>query len=117
MKNILNRKITFRLSEIDFHDFNLIFSNAKVNKKKYTTSDFIRDKVFDKKLSEQIKVVQTNTVYRDRFCPDESLKIYYLSKIGNNINQIAKYANSNKQIDHHVLKELEKTNKYLVGLL
>ena len=39
--------------------------------------------------------------------------IYLLSNIANNINQIARYANINKELDIKVLQELEKINEFI----
>ena len=42
--------------------------------------------------------------------------IYLLSNIANNINQIARYANINKELDIKVLQELEKINEFINDL-
>ena len=42
--------------------------------------------------------------------------LYLLSNIANNINQIAKYTNINKELDVKVLQELEKINKFINDL-
>ena len=42
--------------------------------------------------------------------------IYLLSNVANNINQIARYTNINKEIDIKVLQELEKINNFLNNL-
>jgi glucan phosphorylase len=39
--------------------------------------------------------------------------LYLLSNIANNINQIARYANINRELDVKVLQELEKINKFI----
>jgi len=47
----------------------------------------------------------------------QSNLLYELNKIGVNINQIAKYANIEKEIDVKVLKELQKINEQLSILI
>jgi hypothetical protein len=42
--------------------------------------------------------------------------VYELNRIGQNLNQIARYANSKKIVDKLVLEELIKIEKYLQGL-
>jgi len=42
--------------------------------------------------------------------------VYELNRIGLNLNQIAKYANSKKVLDKLVLEELIQIEKYLQGL-
>jgi hypothetical protein len=42
--------------------------------------------------------------------------VYELNRLGQNLNQIAKYANSKKIVDKLVLEELIKIEKYLQGL-
>ena len=48
-------------------------------------------------------------------CTDELL--YQIKKIGNNLNQIAHYANTTKELDLEVLKSLAKIEEQLKGLL
>lgn len=43
--------------------------------------------------------------------------LYELHKIGNNINQIAKYANTHKKLDDYILISLSKIEKQLEGLV
>ena len=47
----------------------------------------------------------------------QSNLLYELHKIGVNINQIAKYANIEKELDVKVLKELQKINEQLSILI
>jgi len=42
--------------------------------------------------------------------------VYELNRIGQNLNQIARYANSKKIVDKLVLEELIQIEKYLQGL-
>ena len=48
-------------------------------------------------------------------CTDELL--YQIKKIGNNLNQIAHYANTTKELDLEVLKSLAAIEEQLKGLL
>ena len=43
--------------------------------------------------------------------------IYLLSNVANNINQIARYANINKELDVKVLEELQKINNFIDNLV
>ena len=106
----LSKKITFRINESEYNKFQMLFKNAKLNNKKYTTSEFIRNIIFDNNPS--FEVIKEKTIIRDRPCKDESLKIYHLNKIGNNINQIA--YNLNK--GHHDELLLQKLNKISIVL-
>lgn len=48
----------------------------------------------------------------------EKDKLFYeLHKIGNNINQIARYANTHKILDDYILVSLSKIEKQLEGLV
>ena len=42
--------------------------------------------------------------------------IYLLSNVANNINQIARYTNINKELDIKVLEELQKINEFINNL-
>ncbi len=106
----LSKKITFRINESEYKKFQILFKNAKLNKKKYTTSDFIRNIIFEN--NPKFEVIKTKTIIRDKPCKDESLKIYHLNKIGNNINQIAYALNIRKQ-DIHILKKLDNISELL----
>jgi len=106
----LSKKITFRINESEYEKFQMLFKNAKLNKKKYTTSDFIRNIIFDN--NPKFEVIKTKTVIRDRPCKDESLKIYHLNRIGNNVNQIAYNLNTRKE-DIHILKKLDDISELL----
>jgi predicted DNA-binding protein len=44
---------------------------------------------------------------------DYSLVVYHLNKIGNNINQIARYANANKSLDIQIYNLLLEVDNYL----
>jgi hypothetical protein len=106
----LSKKITFRINESEYEKFQMLFKNAKLNKKKYTTSDFIRNIIFEN--NPKFEVIKTKTIVRDKPCKDESLKIYHLNKIGNNINQIAYTLNTGK-VDIHILKKLDNISELL----
>mgnify|MGYP000284446720 CR=1 FL=1 len=116
-KTSLNKKITARITEKDHTTFNTLFKHAKLGKTRYTTSDFIRDSIFNNNLDDKINIVQIKTVYRDRFCKDESLRIYHLSKIGNNINQMAHKMNNGDILNQSILFELQEINKVMKALL
>jgi predicted DNA-binding protein len=44
---------------------------------------------------------------------DYNLVVYHLNKIGNNINQIARYANANKSLDIQIYNLLLEVDNYL----
>ena len=47
---------------------------------------------------------------------DYSLILYHLNKIGNNINQIARFANANKSLDIQIYNQLLEIENYLKEL-
>ena len=113
----LTHKITFRVSEEEHERFKSLFKNACLNRKKYTLSDFVRDAIFANDVSEKVIVEREKVVVRDRPCKDESAKIYHLSRIGNNLNQLAHYANKEREIDEKILKELQEIREYLKAIV
>jgi len=113
-KKPLSKKITFRINEEDYKNFQTLFYNAKLNNKRYTTSDFIRNAIFSN--NPKFEIVKTKTIVRDRFCKDESLKIYHLSRIGNNINQMAHRLNSG-DVDEQLQKKLDEIIELLKAYL
>lgn len=112
----LTHKITFRVSEEEHERFKSLFRNACLNRKKYSLSDFVRDAIFANDVSEKVIIQREKVVIRDRPCKDESAKIYQLSRIGNNLNQLAHYANKERDIDEKILKELQEIKEYLKAL-
>ena len=106
----LSKKITFRINASEYEKFQMLFKNAKLNKKKYTTSDFIRNIIFEN--NPKFEVIKTKTIVRDKPCKDESLKIYHLNRIGNNINQIAYNLNNGKH-DIKIIEKLDNISELL----
>jgi glucan phosphorylase len=53
------------------------------------------------------------TIPTKQHTQDYKRVLYLLSNIANNINQIARYANINRELDVKVLQELEKINKFI----
>lgn len=47
---------------------------------------------------------------------DYGLVLYHLNKIGNNINQIARFANANKSLDIEIYNQLLEIENYLKEL-
>ncbi|HIP48243.1 MAG TPA: plasmid mobilization relaxosome protein MobC [Lutibacter sp.] len=65
-----------------------------------TFSNFARAKILNQKIKSKI----TNDL------------IYEVSKIGNNLNQISKYVNTEKSLDFQVLEKLIEIEKHLESL-
>ena len=40
-----------------------------------------------------------------------------IGRIGSNLNQVAKYANSNKQLDANILSSINRIEKLLIGVI
>ena len=112
----LTHKITFRVSEEEHERFKSLFRNACLNRKKYTLSDFVRDAIFANDVSEKVVIEREKVVIRDRPCKDERAIINHLSRIGNNLNQLAHYANKKRDIDEKIQKELQEIKEYLKAL-
>ena len=53
------------------------------------------------------------TIPTKQHTQDYKRVLYLLSNIANNINQIARYANINKELDVKVLEELQKINEFI----
>ena len=69
-----------------------------------------------KNLSEFIRSVLLTGSYKVTSKECENLQadtIYHLAKIGNNLNQIARLANTRKELDIAVLEELQKIREML----
>ena len=56
------------------------------------------------------------TIPTKQHTQDYKRVLYLLSNIANNINQIARYANINKELDVKVLEELQKINEFINNL-
>lgn len=65
-------------------------------------------------ISEYIRSRSLNHYIRSRIEID---LISQIKKIGNNINQIARYANVKKTLDYNILKELKQINNKLDELI
>jgi hypothetical protein len=85
-------KKTVRLSQLENQELSIM-----LNKHNLTFSDFARAKILGKQIKSKLS---------------QDL-IYQVNKIGNNLNQISKYANQNKSIDIQILQELVKIEKHL----
>ena len=109
----LTHKITFRVSEEEHERFKSLFRNACLNRKKYSLSDFVRDAIFANDVSEKVIIEREKVVIRDRPCKDKRAIINHLSRIGNNLNQLAHYANKKRDIDEKIQKELQEIKEYL----
>ena len=101
MSEIKNKTISFRLTPTEKEKLDNLVKEHKVK----NISDFIRQVV----LTGKFKTTQAQQNY-------ERL-LYEINKIGNNINQIAKLCNIEKQIDIKALEELAKIEEELSILL
>jgi len=81
--------------KITVEENNILLTELK--KHNLTFSNFARAKILNQKIKSKI----TNDL------------IYEVSKIGNNLNQIAKYVNSQKALDFQVLEKLIEIEKHL----
>lgn len=77
--------------------YNLLQSNA--NSLNITLSKYCRE------ILKNGYIVKSNNDY--------NLVLYHLNKIGNNINQIARYANANKSLDIQIYNLLLEVDNYL----
>jgi hypothetical protein len=89
--------ISFRLTPTEKDRLNKLISEYNIK----NISDFIRQVI----LTGKFKTTQAQQNY-------EAL-LYQISKIGNNINQIAKLCNINKEVDIRVLEQLAKIEEML----
>ncbi len=78
-----------------------------------TKAEWIRQKIGAKIDEEDIRAPKPK---RTATQTDTAL-LYELHKIGNNINQLARYANTNKALDRQILSELVKIEDRLKTLL
>jgi len=61
-KDKKTRLVTFRLTEYDYQQYLSIFETAKTKRdKRYTTSDFIRDAIFEKIPPKNMKLIRVKT--------------------------------------------------------
>ena len=101
MSEIKNKTISFRLTPTEKEKLNSLVKEYQVK----NISDFIRQVI----LTGKFKTTQAQQNY-------ERL-LYEINKIGNNINQIAKLCNINKNVDIKVLEQLAKIEEELSILL
>jgi predicted DNA-binding protein len=90
-----NKTISLRLTPNEYDQVKKI-----ANELGYSVSEYIRKRILGK---------------REKITPKQDLKIiaYELNRIGNNLNQIAKYVNTNKAIDRVVAGNLIKIKEEL----
>jgi len=90
-----NKTISLRLTEKEYEKL-----KTKADELGYSVSELIRKKVLGN---------------RERLAPRQDIKLfaYELNRIGNNLNQIAKYVNFKKAIDRVVAKEIIKIKEAL----
>ena len=84
--------------KITVEENNILLTELK--KHNLTFSNFARAKILNQKIKSKI----TNDL------------IYEVSKIGNNLNQISKYVNTEKALDFQVLEKLIEIEKHLESL-
>jgi len=86
---------TIRFSEIEYKKI-----SEKIEKAEIDFSTFARSAILRKKIK----------------MPVEKKVLYEINRIGNNLNQIAKYVNTKKVIDKIVLKKLIEIEKQVKEL-
>jgi hypothetical protein len=94
-KKIKSVRKSIRLS---FEENEILLS--QLEKHNLTFSNYARAKILNQKIKSKI----TNDL------------IYEIAKIGNNLNQIAKYVNTEKALDFRVLEKLIEIEKHLENL-
>ena len=94
-KKIKSVRKSIRLS---FEENDILLTELK--KHNLTFSNYARAKILNQKIKSKI----TNDL------------IYEVSKIGNNLNQISKYVNTEKALDFSVLEKLIEIEKHLESL-
>ncbi len=101
MSEIKNKTISFRLTPSEKEKLNELIEQHKVK----NISDFIR------------QIILTGKFKTTKQAQNYERLLYEINKIGNNINQIAKLCNIEKQIDIKALEELAKIEEELSILL
>ncbi len=96
MPRTRNNRIDIMLNDEEYYCL-----KDKINKSKLSLSEFVRSAIFNKEITEK---------------PDYNFYklLSSISKIGNNINQIAKSLNSDQDIDSEYLQEQGKLLKDLI---
>ena len=111
-----SKLITCRLTESEHLEYLSIFRTAKTSKKKYTTSDFIRDCIFNKELPKGLKVVRVKSP-----SPCKKQRLQMLISTVNNIDSLAKSLFVQRQNQNFNLNEcffkLEEIQSVLKGEL
>jgi len=103
MKEIRSENIKVRLTPSEKEKLQQMVEEYGVR----NISDFIRHIVLDGKyriVSEECEEAQSDI-------------LYHLSRIGNNLNQIGRYINIQKELDVKVLEELQKIRELLEVLV
>lgn len=118
MMNTKTRNIKVRLSESQYQEYLSLFEFTKSKKgKKYTTSDFVRDCIFNKELPKNMKIIRVKAPTK---CQKQRL-IMLISTV-QNIESIAKslvfhhMKNQKFQINEYLLK-IDEINNFLKGEL
>ncbi len=88
--------------------------SAKVDDELYETAKRVAE-TLGLTISKMLKQAFTTAAIKDTRYERELL--YELHRIGNNINQIAKYANTNKVLDRQILASLARFESDLKELL
>ena len=101
MSEIKNKTISFRLTPTEKEKLDNLVKEYQVK----NVSDFIR------------QVVLTGKFKTTKQAQNYERLLYEINKIGNNINQIAKHCNIEKQVDIKVLEQLAKIEEELSILL
>ncbi len=91
-----NKTISLRLTENEYDRLKKLSDENG-----YSVSDFVRKKIFDK------KIINKNVI--ETF-------LYHANRIGNNLNQIARYVNTKKSIDKITLEKLIEIEKEISDL-
>ena len=94
-KKIKSVRKSIRLS---FEENEILLSELKKHNLKF--SEFARAKILNQKIKSKI----TNDL------------VFEINKIGNNLNQISKYVNTEKALDFQVLEKLIEIEKHLESL-
>ena len=95
------KQINFRVKEEEYERLKRQIYNTNFN----SVTSFCKQICLNKK----VKILKDYSIYKNL--------IKEISKIGNNINQIARYCNYYKEVDKNVLKELNKINEQLQEIL
>lgn len=96
-------KKTFRFSEEDAHTLSQKCSAAKMSE-----SDFIRKVIHDTSIKVSPYKKEKLELMRERN--------FELNRIGQNLNQIARYVNYNKELDREVLSKLIQLERMINDL-